>query len=335
MGQDVHFSQFYECSALRNPALTGIFSGDYKVFADYRSQWGNFVVPYKTALVTGETKILVNEDTRDYLSFGLTTVYDRAGSIDLTGLSFYGAVNYNKSLGRETPTYLSLGMSGGYLQRSFDISKMQFASQFNSNGFNANNPSGEQMNWGVIKHWDVSTGISLSGTVARRANYYIGAAAFHVTKPKESYFDESLIRLTTRWVGSAGVSANVGKGFGLVVHANYQYQQPYKETIAGFLVSHSFKNPDNNQKAIFAAGLFYRWNDAYIPTMKLEYDAWTLTVSYDMTIAAKRLYLKGYGGYEVSLSMRGNYNHKKSPELKCPHFELDSSELLEVDPQFK
>ena len=49
--QDIHFSQFYENAILQNPALTGIFSGDYKVGFDYRSQWGSQFVPYNTTMV--------------------------------------------------------------------------------------------------------------------------------------------------------------------------------------------------------------------------------------------------------------------------------------------
>ena len=44
-GQDIHFSQFYDNAILRNPALTGIFSDEYKFGLDYRSQWGSVSIP--------------------------------------------------------------------------------------------------------------------------------------------------------------------------------------------------------------------------------------------------------------------------------------------------
>ena len=68
--QDVHFSQFYENSIMRNPALTGIFSGDYKVGANYRTQWSNISVPFQTFLVSAETRVATNRAIGDYLSFG-------------------------------------------------------------------------------------------------------------------------------------------------------------------------------------------------------------------------------------------------------------------------
>ena len=38
---DVHSSQFYETSILRNPALTGVFTDNYRVMACGRSQWNS------------------------------------------------------------------------------------------------------------------------------------------------------------------------------------------------------------------------------------------------------------------------------------------------------
>src|SRR3569832_1694038 len=96
--QDIHFSQFYESAILRNPALTGIFTGEYKVTAIYRSQWSSVSKPFQTALISGETRIPVSEDIHDFVSIGLVAYYDKAGSIDLKTMAVYPAVNYNKSL---------------------------------------------------------------------------------------------------------------------------------------------------------------------------------------------------------------------------------------------
>src|SRR5450432_3924194 len=40
--QDLHFSQFFEAPLLRNPALAGIFTGDYRIQGVYRDQWNSF-----------------------------------------------------------------------------------------------------------------------------------------------------------------------------------------------------------------------------------------------------------------------------------------------------
>src|ERR1043165_6323817 len=77
--QDIHYSQFYENALLRNPALTGIFTGDYKIGFDYRSQWAQVSKPYSTVMLSGETRVLVNREINDYVSFGLATNFDKIG----------------------------------------------------------------------------------------------------------------------------------------------------------------------------------------------------------------------------------------------------------------
>ena len=322
IAQDVHFSQFFENSTLRNPALTGIFSGDYKVGVNYRNQWSSFAVPFQTSLVTAESKALLREATRDYLSFGLTALHDKAGSIDFTSTSVYGAVNYNKALGAESQTYLSVGLCGGYLQRSFDISKMRFANQFVNGSHSEGAPSGEKQNFGAIRHWDASAGISLSGALNGRANYYVGVAGYHLSKPQESFYNESMVRLMTRWSVSMGLSAGLGNGFGLTAHANYQHQEPYQELIGGLLLSRGIHDIANGRKITVSAGCMYRYQDAIIPMVKMDYNNWSITLSNDIAVSSERMYLSGFGGYEITFSIRGNYRHKPETGLMCPRFEL-------------
>src|SRR5690606_24287504 len=116
-GQDIHFSQFYETSILRNPALTGFFSDDYKVSVVYRNQWSSISRPFQTGVLSAETRIPVRGEANDFVSIGLLGYYDKAGSISLQTTAVYPAINYNKSLGGNQNSYLSVGFTGGYIQR--------------------------------------------------------------------------------------------------------------------------------------------------------------------------------------------------------------------------
>src|SRR5579875_1912223 len=107
-GQDIHFSQFYENTILNNPALTGIFTDDYKAGVMYRSQWGSITTPFQTTLVDLESKVRVNT-ANDYLSFGLLGYFDKAGDISFQTFGLYPAINYNKSLEDKYGSYLNVG----------------------------------------------------------------------------------------------------------------------------------------------------------------------------------------------------------------------------------
>src|SRR5690349_6536682 len=75
--QDIHFTQFYENSILRNPALTGVFAEDYKLGVSYRSQWSSVSNPYQTGTLNAEMHRPVRGGN-DNISFGLLAYYDKA-----------------------------------------------------------------------------------------------------------------------------------------------------------------------------------------------------------------------------------------------------------------
>lgn len=65
--QDIHFSQFFETPLLRNPALAGIFGGDFRIQGVYRNQWNSVTVPYQTASLNVEYKLPVGKSDDFYL----------------------------------------------------------------------------------------------------------------------------------------------------------------------------------------------------------------------------------------------------------------------------
>ena len=82
---------------LRNPALAGIFTGDYRIQGVYRDQWNSLTNAYRTGSFNAEYKLPVGK-TDDFLTLGLQILYDKAGSAGLTSTQVFPAINYNKSL---------------------------------------------------------------------------------------------------------------------------------------------------------------------------------------------------------------------------------------------
>ncbi|MBN9482917.1 MAG: PorP/SprF family type IX secretion system membrane protein [Bacteroidetes bacterium] len=329
--QDIHFSQFYENAILRNPALTGIFSGDYKAGVNYRTQWSNISAPFKTILASAETRVAVNREVGDYISFGATATYDRAGSINFNSMQIYPAINYNKAMADGHRSYLSIGFTGGYIQRSYDLSKATYSSQYANGQYDPLRPSGENMNNTSLQYFDLGAGMSFNSTIgeAHMVNYYIGAAAYHVAKPKETFAgDQDMLRLDTKWNGNLGIRAAFNEQYSLIVHVNYSQQGPYQEIIGGGLVSWHTRSESIYNFAVYA-GCFLRVKDALIPTIKLDYDKYSITMSYDVNTSSLKPATNGTGGYEMSLYIRGNYKHndRMGGQVACPRFEqmLDHS----------
>lgn len=323
--QDVHFSQFYENALLRNPALTGIFTGDYKVGVDYRSQWSTVSNPYSTVMISGETRILVNREISDYLSFGLATNFDKAGSISMNRTQIYPAIAYNKSIEDVYHSYLSVGLSGGFISQSVDQSKMTTSNQWQNGNFDPANSTGENMTFKSRTNYDIGAGVSLNSSLDQNGafNYYLGASVFHINTPSEDFAGTEPVKRTMKWQFNAGFHSSFSESFGVTFHGNYSYQQPSTEFILGGFFT--WRAVPVGLPSVFALnfGAFYRSNDAFIPMVRVDYKDVSIGFTHDVTNSALATAVPGAGGTELTLYVKGNYLHRKNPRdpMFCPRFE--------------
>ncbi len=327
--QDIHFSQFWENEIFHNPALTGVFSGDYKFGVDYRTQWGSVATPFTTVMLSGQTRIMISREVGDFLSFGLAYTHDKAGTINFSSNQIYPAIAYNKALEDEHNTYLSVGFTGGYLSRSVDMSLMTFSSQYLNSSYAASNPSGETYVYKSLHNFDVGAGVSINSSLdlQSRFNYYLGAAAYHINNPTEIFKGgDVLTKLPIKWEFNGGVHFPINDAFSFTAHANYCVQQPYQEFIFGGLFTWKALQVGLPSIFSFHFGLLARYQDAVIPTFKFDYKNTSLGFSYDANNSA----LSANSGQsaaatEITLYVRGNYSHKKNPRdpMRCPRFEDD------------
>jgi len=327
VAQDLHFSQFYENAILRNPALTGIYSGDYKFGMDYRSQWGTVATPYNTVMVSAETRVMVDRNMGDYLSFGLVGTFDKAGTIAFTSTQLYPAIAFNKALDDQHYSYLSVGLTGGLINRSVNQSLMTFSSQYLNGMYLATNPTLENNSYKSFTNYDVGAGVSLNSSldVNGRYNYYLGASAYHLNSPTEIFTGGDVTtKLPIKWQMSAGLTLPFTEAFGLSVEGNYSYEQPYTETIIGGMFV--WRSIQPGLPSIFALhfGAFVRFNDSYIPTVKIDYKDLSFGFSHDVTTSSLATGVgAGANATEITIYVKGHYDHRKNPRdpLMCPRFE--------------
>lgn len=284
---------------------------------NYRTQWSTISVPFTTSLANAETRFRIN-DVNDFVSVGLTVTDDKAGQIHFNSLQIIPAVNYNKSLEDPYGSYLSFGFSGAYIQRAVDMSLATFTSQYYNGGFSQYNPSGEKLSNQVINNWDLSTGVSLNSSALKNKSltYYIGFAYYHITKPNQSFNEGAFVRLSPRWSANLGINYRINDVYSIIWHSNYTTQSPYSEVINGFLIE--WRSLSINRFDI-QAGVFDRLNDAIIPTIKIEYNNFSIVYSYDVTNSSLKVANSGFGGSEISVYYTGHYKHK-TDIYKCPQF---------------
>jgi type IX secretion system PorP/SprF family membrane protein len=318
IAQDIHFSQFFEAPLLRNPSLAGIFTGDIRVQAVYRDQWTSVTNAYKTGSLNAEYKMPIGK-ADDFITMGLQALHDRAGTIGWTSTHILPALNYHKSLSSDKNSYLSLGFMGGMVQRRFDRSKMTTNSQYDGGG------DGETFQTASYTYLDGSVGMSYNATMGDNPdnNYFLGAAFHHFNRPGNSFYRNANIELNPKWVFSGGVRFEVSEYAYMTVQADHSRQGAFSETVAGGMYGLKLGGDPDKPDYMVHAGAFLRWNDAFIPVVKLDYAPFSVAISYDVNISKLKPSSYGRGGVELSVSYVGFLNRLERSTMNsvlCPKF---------------
>jgi type IX secretion system PorP/SprF family membrane protein len=316
-GQDPHFSQFFETPLYRNPALSGIFTGDVRVQAVFRDQWNNIANAYKTGSLNAEYKQPVGPSD-DFLTLGMLALYDRAGTIGWTTVQLLPALTYHKSLSADQNRYLSVGFMGGWVQKSFDRSKMTTNSNYDGQG------DAEPLTNTSYSYLDGSVGISYNATIKDNDddNYYLGLAYHHFTRPNQSFYRDPSVELNPKWVFSGGLRFGVSEYAYVTVQADHSRQGVFSETVAGAMVGLKLGPDPVNPPYVFHAGAYLRFNDALIPVVKLDYYPFSFALSYDVNVSRLRTSSLGRGGVELSVSFVKSLDRENGAlnAVRCPRF---------------
>lgn len=322
IAQDIHTSQFYETTIMRNPSLMGIYTEDFKVTGQYRSQWGSIGKGFRTSQFSAEFRFPMGKIVHDYLSVGLLFYSDKAGAINFKTTGFYPAINYNKSLDDNANSYVSAGFTGGYVTRSIDVEKMTFDNQYQQGSYHASNGHGEQqLPDPKLAHWDLGAGVSFNSSPTDKISYYLGVSGYHFTKPRRSFYNMNhAIRLDTRWSANVGISWFLDDTYSVLFHGNYMIQGPYREIIAGGFLRWSRTGYGIKKPFGLYGGVFYRFGDAIIPMVKVDWKGQSFAFSYDVNISTLRTVSQMRGGFEISLFTAGFLSGGIEDKRVCPRF---------------
>lgn len=320
--QDIHFSQFYETPLLRNPALAGIFTGDYRVQAIFRDQWNSFTDAYRTGSLNAEYKWPVGRQD-DFFTTGLEIFYDKAGTAALETTELMPAINYHKSLSDQRPMYLSLGFMGGLVEKTLDLSKVTTNSQYNGAAYDPALPIGETILTPNVHYLDGSLGISFN-TAFGEENHntlYAGFAYHHLNRPKNSFYKNPTVELDPRIVVSAGLKTILNDYSYFTFHSDFSRQGPAQEIIAGMLFSYKLGDDPDTYPYTVSLGGFFRWKDALIPVIRLETNALCVSLSYDVNTSQLNTVSYARGGFELSLSFIGFLDRENAKgQMRSPRF---------------
>lgn len=298
--QDPHFSQFFSSPLTLNPALTGKFDGTMRVAGNYRNQWPAFNNVYTTSTLSVDFDILKNKlPDFDTWGVGILALKDQAGGNVLTNTYVGLSTSYHKALDENGFQQIGLGFQGTYGQKRLDVSKLFYEDMLTPFGFTGVTQeiyNGNNLN---INYLDLNAGLLYSASSNERNNFYIGASMYHINRPGESFTGGNW-NVSPRTTVSAGGYFPVSDELTLHTSGIYQVQNKATETVVGGALAASLDAESDNPSNIYI-GSWYRFNDAIIPYLGLEFAGLRIGATYDINVSSLKAASQSRGGMEISL----------------------------------
>ena len=307
---DIHFSQLTQTPLLLNPALAGM---SHKVMAiiNFKDQWKSVsATPYRTFNVSADMAYN-RKKNGSHLGVGLDVFSDKAGDGAMGTTT--AQLHLSGILAANNKNLLSLGISGGFGQRSLNYEKLYWDNQYDGMAYNPALLSGEPNTFGNHSYIDASAGLAwfygaghstLSSNDALTIN--AGVSLQHINQPTYSFYGAAEQKLPMKMVAHG--TADIGmKNYNLVLVPSYivMIQGAHREINTGMLFKYIMQDASRytgrKKPAAFVLGGYYRFGDAAVIETGYEFSNYRIGLSYDINISGLDVASRSRGGFEVSL----------------------------------
>ncbi|MEL7117905.1 MAG: PorP/SprF family type IX secretion system membrane protein [Bacteroidota bacterium] len=330
-GQDPSLSQYYAIPQQINPALTGLFDGQFRLMANYKDQLGSVAGPeaYETLGASFDMRLPLGR--YDYAGIGVNFMRDEAGVANFNRLSGALGFSFQKQLGggrNSSDNYLVGGVQAGFGQWGFDPDKVWYSSQFDPLNIAINEaiPSGENFEGQSTRFFvDMAAGVLWYSIIDDHASVYIGGSAYHLNSPNIAFLDQDNVPLDRRFVVHAGGEVPLNESISLLPVAIFMQQGPFQSVTAGSQLKYYGERLSDMDMKL---GIWLRGANSLNQNMQinaiiiaatLDIEAFSFGLSYDFTQSNLGIVNNARGGLELFVGYTfGNTGRSYSPT--CPSF---------------
>ena len=340
--QDPYFSQFYNSSLVENPALTGVFNGQYRFTTLYRDQW--FTIDKSNPINTfhASSEFRYNVLSKDYAALGLDLNYDIAGKSRFEqksiGFTFSYLKNLHRSKYKSGNQFLAIGARAGIGQYAIDFSQLSFPNQYEVGilNFNAGIPNFENIGNSARSNFitDVNVGMLYYNVLGDNLSFYLGWSGKHLLANRIQFKDrDTQISLTEttdnvllyrHWVAQGGAEFPIADQLSIIPAFISNVQgNAVRIAFGSHIRFQSYELKDMG----FRFGTWLRLanhhdgigSESIIVSAMLEINTLQIGLSYDFTISKLRYANQGNGAFEISLKYIIK-NEFKYRSVTCPRF---------------
>ncbi|HEV7229920.1 MAG TPA: PorP/SprF family type IX secretion system membrane protein [Ktedonobacteraceae bacterium] len=296
--QDYHLSQYDIAPLYMNPALAGMYlgeKGDFRVMANYRSQWQKLQSkPYTTSA-------LAFDKPMGRFGVGGYIVDNLAGLSNYNTFGFMVGGAYRITSEKSKFHILTTGLQIGMLNKKYSDNDLLFTEQYYSNrGLDPNTPTGESFQKFSSIKFDVNMGIYYKyKNDFKKFNPFAGFSINHVNRPDQSTTG-TVYRMPMRFNLSGGTDIYISSLLNLTPSVLFMYQGGAREIVLGVLEYYHI-----NANYQLVSGLSYRVQDAVIIQLGIKQGSSVFRMSYDIITSPLKAYAGSRGAIEMGIVYTG------------------------------
>jgi hypothetical protein len=237
------------------------------------------------------------------------------------------------ALSRQQDYYLAAGLQASFNNSNINYLRATTESQFHDGAYDPLAATGENFGGQSISYIDANMGIMWYHIKNIRNYQFVGGSAFHLNRPDFSFIQSSgdpARKLYAKYVLHFGAGFTVGPRFDIVPYLLAMNQGPSFEVTGGAFAKFIL---DERKTSAYGGTAYYigpfvrvvgdeKTNvgaDAIIIASKIDFDAVTFGLSYDINVSTLSPATTGRGGPEISIQYIGAFKGKRTKTF-CPKF---------------
>jgi type IX secretion system PorP/SprF family membrane protein len=294
-GQDFHLSLYDAGPLFLNPAMTGLVDAKMRVHAQYRNQWRSVAnKPFTTALLSFDMP-------QGKWGYGGQVINMRAGIGNYNVFQFLGSTAYSLPIDKNQYHNITFGLQAGFTQKSIREEYYTFDEQYTTAG-------GGSFDKGIDNKEDFSRISQLLPQLNAGAMYYfskqqslinpfIGVSGFNLTRPKETFFDQSN-HLPIKINIHTGLRVNITELIYvipkvLIITQGKASEQTYALDAGYFLTQGDL---------FILGGYVLRAGDASVVSLGCRKENYIFKVGYDFNTSSLKTATRTRGAWELSFT---------------------------------
>ena len=270
--QDPHNSQYFNLPVFYNPASTGQGVEHIRLTGIYRNQWPSLGNSFTTQGIQFDKQV-------SRVGLGFILLKNGSGPASIQRIQLGGSLSYRLKFGAHQ---IASGINIGFIQKSFDPSKMTFDDQYLEDmGYSASNSTSEVFSFNQVIRPDFGAGLlwTMGESSDSKWQPFAGASLMHINKAKE-VFIEAENETPIKTVIQAGINYKANERIELKPSFMMQQQQFSKAALIGCMTTLKFENRNKAE-----AGIYIRQNESAIFYGGYQWNSLMVGISYDMNIS--------------------------------------------------